>query len=129
MPRTPQSRWRVSPTLQTHARELRHAMTPAERKLWQRLRDRQILGAYFRAQHPVDRFILDFVCIKARLVIEVDGDSHAAQSDYDAERTNWLAAQHYYQVLRFTNGDITHNLESVLEAIRLALDLRPPKAH
>jgi very-short-patch-repair endonuclease len=110
--------------IKTRARALRREMTPAERKLWQHLRDGRLDGAYFRAQHAVGRFILDFVCLKARLVIEVDGDTHAAQTDYDAERTAWLTTQRHYQVLRFLNSDIHHNLEAVLETIRLALEER-----
>jgi very-short-patch-repair endonuclease len=64
---------------------------------------------------------VDFICIKARLVVEVDGDTHAGQADYDAERTAWLAAQHRYRVLRFDNRDIHTNLDAVIDAIRAAL--------
>jgi very-short-patch-repair endonuclease len=96
-------------------------MTPAERALWARLSERQVASAYFRAQHAVDRFIVDFVCVKARLVVEVDGDAHAQQVDYDAERSAWLAAQRRFRVLRFTNQEIHNNLDEVVEAIRAAL--------
>jgi very-short-patch-repair endonuclease len=107
--------------VQARARQLRRDMTPAERALWERLRERQVGGAYFRAQHAVGRFIVDFICIKARLVVEVDGDTHASQADYDAERTAWLAAQRRYRVLRFDNRDIHTNLDAVIDAIRAAL--------
>ena len=100
-------------------------MTPAEIKLWQRLRGHQVRGAHFRKQHPVGNFIVDFFCATAKLVIEIDGDVHALQQEYDAERTQWLNAQHRYRVIRFTNDDVLHNIEAVLEAIAVALS-EPP---
>jgi very-short-patch-repair endonuclease len=113
-------RWRASSSVQTRARELRQSMTPAERKLWLRLRSAQ-LGAHFRKQHAVGRFIVDFYCASAKLVIEIDGDSHAAQVEYDAERTRWLQEHKGYRVLRFTNQEVVHNLEEVLGKIKAAL--------
>jgi very-short-patch-repair endonuclease len=75
----------------------------------------------FRRQHAVGRFIVDFLCAKARLVIEVDGDTHADQVEYDAERTQWLNEQNDYRVIRFTNDDIHHNIDAVLATILEAL--------
>ena len=121
MTKRPPRRWRAKQRVQARARQLRREMTPAERKLWKRLRDRQVDGAFFRAQHAVDRFILDFICVKAKLVVEIDGDTHAAQEEYDAERSAWLADQHRYRVLRFDNRDVHKNLEAVVEKIRAAL--------
>ncbi len=112
--------------MQQRARQLRRDMTAAEIKLWQRLRAHQLCGAHFRKQHAVDNFIVDFFCAKANLVIEIDGDSHALQQAYDAERTKWLNTQHRYRVLRFTNDAVLHNLESVLGAIAAALSEPPP---
>jgi very-short-patch-repair endonuclease len=103
--------------MQARARELRREMTPAERKLWSRIRFGQLDGAHFRRQHAVDRFIVDFFCARAKLVVEVDGDSHAIQVEYDAARTDWLNEQKHYRVLRFTNREVQHNIEAVLEAI------------
>jgi very-short-patch-repair endonuclease len=116
-------RWRAPQPVQARARQLRREMTPAESALWERLRDRQLEGAHFRAQHAVDRFIVDFICVKARLVVEVDGDGHAerAQADYDLERTAWLAAQRRYRVLRFDNAQVMGDLDRVVAAIRAAL--------
>ena len=120
MPRksnAPRKRWRASVEMQTRARELRREMTPAERKLWARIRDGQLDGAHFRKQHAVGNFIVDFFCAKAKLVIEVDGDTHADQVEYDEERTRWLNEQKHYRVIRFTNDDVHRNLDAVLERI------------
>ena len=96
-------------------------MTPAEKKLWQRIRRGQIEGAHFRKQHAVGRFILDFFCAKAKMVIEVDGAIHAERVEYDAERTRWLNEQKDYRVIRFTNDEVHQNIDAVLEKIREAL--------
>ena len=112
------NRWRSSIPVQARARELRREMTPAERKLWQRIRDGQLDGAHIRRQHAVGRFIVDFFCAKSKLVIEVDGDTHAEQVEYDAERTQWLNEQKHYRVIRFTNDEVSHNLDAVVENIR-----------
>ena len=114
-------RWRASKEMQQRARELRKEMTPAEKKLWQYLRGEQLAGAHFRKQHAVDTYIVDFFCAKSKLVIEVDGDSHAEHMEYDAARTQWLSEQHDYRVLRFTNREVLTNIDAVVEAIRAAL--------
>ncbi len=124
MPGLPRRRWRSSAAVQTRARELRQTLTPAERRLWQRLRSGQLGGHLFRRQYPAGRVIVDFFCPDAKLVIEIDGDSHGQQVDYDAERTRWLSEQKKYRVIRFTNSDVEHNLDAVLDAILAAL--RPP---
>ena len=110
-------RWRASREIQERARQLRKEMTPAERKLWARIRDGQLDGAHFRKQHAVGRFIVDFFCARSRLVIEVDGDSHADRVEYDTERTQWLNEQKHYRVVRFTNDEVSHRIEAVLERI------------
>jgi very-short-patch-repair endonuclease len=109
-------RWRTTATTQERARELRRAQTPAEQRLWSRLRSKQLYGLKFRRQHPVGRFVVDFCCISRKLVIEIDGDSHASQEAYDQARTAWLEEQGY-RVVRFTNREVTYNLDAVLEAI------------
>jgi very-short-patch-repair endonuclease len=121
-----QSHWRASIAMQSRARQLRREMTPAESKLWQRLRGHQVRGAHFRKQHAVGNFIVDFFCATANLVIEIDGDVHALQQEYDAARTQWLTTQHRYRVIRFRNDDVLHNIEAVLEAIVAALSEPPP---
>src|SRR4051794_22135472 len=93
---------RIPPGVLARAREMRHEQTPAEQKLWAVVRGKQLYGHKFRRQHPIGRFIADFYCAEARLVIELDGESHAAQQEYDAIRTAYLQAQGY-RVIRFTN--------------------------
>jgi very-short-patch-repair endonuclease len=113
---TRHKRWRTTASIQDRARELRRDQTPAEQKLWARLRNKQVYGLKFRRQHPIGRFIVDFCCIPTKLIIELDGDSHAAQIEYDQERTAWLE-ERGYRVVRFTNREVTHQLDAVLEAI------------
>ena len=112
---TTEKQHRIYPPILARARELRQPQTPAESKLWARLRNSQ-LGFKFRRQHPIDRFIADFYCAACRLVVEVDGDSHARQVEYDAARTEWLS-ERGYRVIRFANRDVYQNLDAVLEAI------------
>jgi very-short-patch-repair endonuclease len=106
---------RISPAIRARARELRQPQTPAERVLWSRLRNRQ-LGYKFRRQHPIGCYIVDFYCAERKLAIEIDGDSHAEQVEYDAERTAWLAEQGV-RVVRFTNRQVHRQTDDVLEAI------------
>ena len=113
---------RIYPPLLQRARDMRHPLTPAEKKVWDRVRNGQ-LGYKIRRQHVIDRFIADFYCASAKLVIEIDGDTHAEpdQAQYDAARTEWLEARGYH-VVRFDNHDVHKNLESVLMAIREAIE-------
>ncbi|MFM7427648.1 MAG: endonuclease domain-containing protein [Elainella sp.] len=101
------------------ARRLRKHPTPAEHLLWQAIRERQLNGLKFRRQHPVDAFIADFYCPQRRLIIELDGEIHQHQAEYDGARTQRLQDLGY-KVLRFHNSEITSNLEQVLRAILAA---------
>ena len=84
------------PSLQLqYARELRRNSTDAERWLWQRLRNRQLLGHKFRRQVPIGPYIVDYICLELWLVIEVDGSQHRQQKDYDEGRSQFLAMQAY----------------------------------
>jgi very-short-patch-repair endonuclease len=103
------------------AQENRQQPTEAEEKLWQRLRNRQ-LGFKFRRQHAIDQFVVDFVCIEKNLMVEVDGESHADQQEYDAERSRMLNTRGF-QVIRFWNHEVINNIGDVLARIRQALDL------
>jgi very-short-patch-repair endonuclease len=106
------------------ARGLRRRETDAEKKLWSRIRDRKIDGWKFRRQVPYDRYVLDFFCFEASLVIEVDGGQHAEErAVYDRARTAFLE-QEGLKVLRFWNGDVLTNLDGVIETIYLALGQR-----
>ncbi|MEL6350388.1 MAG: DUF559 domain-containing protein [Cyanobacteria bacterium J06627_28] len=98
------------------ARELRKSQTSAEQVLWLFLRGRRLCGAKFRRQHNIDRFIADFYCHEAQLVIELDGSIHQTQKDKDSERDAWMIANGL-TVLRFENKAIRNNLDSVLETI------------
>jgi len=91
-------------------------MTPAERALWGGLRKRQLAGCLFRRQYPLGRYIVDFVCLEKRLVVEVDGGQHTEQAEADRERTAWLEAQGY-RVVRFWNTDVLGAVAAVVEAI------------
>jgi very-short-patch-repair endonuclease len=109
----------ASPTGITRARRLRLDATDAERRLWYRLRSRQIDGAKFVRQERIGPYVVDFVCREQRLIIEVDGGQHATDHR-DAVRDRWLSDRGY-RVLRFWNNDVLSNTEGVLEAIAAAL--------
>jgi len=98
-----------------HARALRSRMTNAERKLWYALRDRRFQSFKFRRQVPIGRFIADFVCFEARLIVEVDGGQHA-DSLRDQYRDRWFAANRF-RVLRFWNNEVLSNLEGVMTVL------------
>ena len=98
------------------AAELRRDRTDAEAKLWQVLRRRQLLGLKFRCQHGLERYIVDFACPAARLIVELDGGQHADRAEQDAERTRVLESKGY-RVLRFWNTDVLENLDGVVQAI------------
>jgi very-short-patch-repair endonuclease len=107
---------------QDRARALRRNMTEAEKKLWSRLRERQIGNLKFRRQAPLEGYIVDFLCIEKRLVIEVDGGQHAELTAEDAERTAKLEAKGY-RVLRFWNPDVMRNINGVVEMIMRAVGM------
>lgn len=112
-------RIRTSAQIQHRARELRREMTPAERLLWSRLRNRRLEGLKFRRQHPLGPFIADFYCAACRLVVEIDGDIHDLQPERDAARTEQFE-QYGYRVIRFRNVQVLNDLEDVLAAIEAA---------
>jgi len=97
------------------ARHLRGSLTEAETLLWYHLRRRQLAGLRFRRQHPIGIYIVDFVCIETRVIVELDGSQHL-DSPTDAEREAWLRSQGFH-VLRFWNDDVVSRTEDVLAAI------------
>jgi very-short-patch-repair endonuclease len=103
-------------TILDNARILRKTLTDAEKLLWHLLRGRQIGGLRFRRQVPLGRYIADFVCHEANLVIELDGGQHAEQVRYDKKRTQWLEKEGY-RVQRFWNNEVLQNVDGVLEVI------------
>jgi very-short-patch-repair endonuclease len=108
--------------LRTRARELRNNPTDAERTLWGQLRLWQLDGYKFRRQQPLGRYIVDFVCLEKRVVVEVDGGQHGDQ--VDAERDNWLRDEGFV-VLRFWNNEVLQNMDAVREVILRNLQNTP----
>src|SRR5688572_7052621 len=106
------------------ARELRANATATERFLWQHLRLRQLGGHKFRRQRPIGPYVVDFVCLEKRLVIEVDGGQHNTQAPQDAEREAWLR-QEGYTVLRFWNHEVLTDIETVKNVICSTLNAAP----
>src|SRR5918911_22959 len=116
MPRKPRS----NPKIKHRAIQLRKVSTPAERKLWWRIRNDQ-LGVTFRRQHALGNYIPDFCSPKAKLIIEMDGSQHLNQQEYDEERTKYLESIGY-KVIRFWNNAVMNDIESVIRAIMQALE-------
>jgi very-short-patch-repair endonuclease len=103
-----------------NAKSLRGNQTEAEKLLWYNLRAGRFLNFKFKRQKPIDKYIVDFVCLEQKLIIKLDGGQHAEQLDADEKRTKFLESQGY-RVLRFWNNDVINNLESVLEEIKAHL--------
>lgn len=106
----------VTPAKVARARELRSSATFEERILWEHLRAHRLRGLHFRRQQVIDGFIVDFYCHSERLVIEVDGEVHEAQTEYDAERDTILRARGL-RMLRFTNSEVRECLPAVIDRI------------
>lgn len=111
-----------NPSLKPLARQLRKQPTKAEKRLWRQLRSKQIAGVQFYRQKPLQSYIVDFYCAAAKLVIEVDGDSHFndEQIQYDSDRTKKLEDMGL-RVLQFTNQEVLREMEGVLEVIEEAV--------
>jgi len=105
-------------------RVLRRNMTDAEQALWRRLRRCQVKGCKFRRQHPFGDFILDFVCMEAKLIIEVDGGQHN-ESAQDSARDQALMNAGF-RVMRFWNNQVLNEIESVVESVWLELERLNP---
>ncbi len=117
----------VAGKLQDLARDNRKEPTEAEEKLWQQIRA-HATGGRIRRQHIIDRYIVDFVSLPKRLVIEVDGSIHEARQEEDAARTARLK-ELGFDVLRFTNDEVMAELPRVVDTIKATLDARPNVAH
>ena len=106
----------------SRATVLRRSATGAEATLWKALRRSELNSWKFRRQHPIDRFVADFVCLKAKLVVEVDGVTHGdpAAISRDTERTRVIEAAGFH-VIRVNNTDLRDNLDGVLETILAAV--------
>lgn len=108
-----------------NAKRLRAEPTDAESILWSALRNRQLHGFKFRRQVPRNKYIVDFLCAKAKLIIEVDGGQHASRTEEDDVRTRHLERDGY-RVLRFWNNEVLTNIEGVLQVIEAALINKGP---
>ena len=108
----------------SRARQLRKNPTDAERLIWQKLRFWQVDGCKFRRQQPLGRYIVDFVCLQKRLIIELDGGQHAERVDYDKQRDAWLHDQGFV-VLRFWDNDVFKNIDGIMEMIGKNLQSTP----
>ena len=111
-------------TLLSRAKEMRKNPTKAESLLWNELRTKK-LGNKFRQQHPIDNYIVDFVCLSKRLIIEVDGEIHQYQLEKDGERELLLKEKKGFRILRFTNDEVINNRETVLSKIKETLKILP----
>jgi len=103
-------------------------MTSAEQILWRQLRKFEVKGSHFRRQVVIGPYIADFVCLAARLVIEVDGSQHGNELDrrHDEMRTRWLQSEGY-RVIRFWNNDVMNRTEAVIETIHGLIHATPPR--
>ena len=108
------------------ARKLRREMTDTERILWSELRGRRLGHHRFRRQHPIGPYVVDFVCLEKRFIIEIDGGHHSEpeQLQRDTRRTRWLEGAGYI-VFRATNTDVFENIDGVANTILGELDRRP----
>lgn len=102
--------------LRPAVQEMRAEPTRAEQILWRHLRDRRLNGLKFRRQHAIDRFVVDFFCREAALIIEVDGPIHNHQRVEDVEREQILL-DYGFSIMRFTNQEVFENIDSVLAKI------------
>jgi adenine-specific DNA-methyltransferase len=111
--------------LRAFKKALRSAQTDAEEMLWYHLRNRNTANLKFRRQHVLQGFIVDFVCLEKKLVVELDGSQHAETKAqiYDEQRTGKLEEAGFY-LMRFWNSDVFNHLDGVLEAIYIALEAR-----
>ncbi len=112
---------RTTPGIFGRAKQLHRNMTPAETKLWARLRAHRMKDVHFRNQHAIGNYIVDFCAPRRKLIIELDGSQHLEQEEYDTERTAFLKSKGY-KVLRFWNNEVINDTEKVMHVIDFALE-------
>ena len=98
------------------AKHLRKNQAPAEQLVWEGVRNRRCGGYKFRRQVRIDQYVVDFLCVAKKVIVEIDGVSHEGREDYDAQRTKHLEMRGYH-VIRFTNDDVYEDVDAVIEAI------------
>ena len=106
----------MSKTPREFSKSLRRNQTAAEKKLWQELRSRRCGGYKFRRQYIIDEYVVDFVCISKKLVVEVDGPTHEGREDYDQNRTEHIRKRGY-RLIRFSNAEVLDETDAVVEGI------------
>jgi very-short-patch-repair endonuclease len=111
-------------SLLDNAKVLRRSQTDVEQKLWYHLRAHRFMGKKFKRQKPIGQYVVDFVCLEDKLIIELDGGQHTENVEYDHVRDSWLRSEGY-TVLRFWNNELMNEMEGVLEQIRLTLSPSP----
>lgn len=111
-------------TILDNAKALRSTQTDAEQILWYHLRAHRFMGKKFKRQKPIGRYVVDFVCLEEKLIVELDGGQHTDHVDYDQVLDSWLKNEGY-TVLRFWNNQVMQELEGVLERIWLNLSPSP----
>jgi very-short-patch-repair endonuclease len=123
---------RTTPKVFGHAKQLHRNMTPAEVKLWARLRAHRLEGIHFRNQHAIGNYVVDFpqrgavqCAPRKKLIIELDGSQHLEQEGYDKTRTEFLESKGY-QVLRFWNHHVMNDIEGVIRAIMQVMESEHP---
>ena len=114
---------RRDPLYSGRAREMRSNATAAERRMWGILRAKRMGELKFRRQHPLGQYIVDFICLPARIVIEVDGDTHGDEREMaDQKRTDYIE-KIGFRVIRFWNHDVLNYTDDVADAIAHELDI------
>ena len=106
----------VKKILLNNAKNLRKNQTEAEKLLWKHLKAKQINGHKFRRQHPMGKFITDFICLEKKLVVELDGGQHVLNKEKDIERDKWFYNEGF-EVLRIWNNEVFHNINGIMEVI------------
>ena len=109
----------------SRARDLRKTSTEVEKILWHHLRNRNLCDVKFKRQYRIGHYIVDFICLQRKLIIELDGSQHYDTEQYDAKRTSYLKARGY-EVIRFWNNAITEDIDPVLQKIHLESEVLSP---
>ncbi len=98
------------------AKKLRKTQTPREEKLWYLLRNRRFKEYKFRRQYPIGNYIVDFICLSKKIIVELDGSGHLQSKSYDQQRDVFIRSRGY-KIIRFWNNELESNLEGVLNKI------------
>ena len=106
------------------AKELRKNMTPQERKLWKILRNHQFYNFEIRRQYPIDKYFVDFICRKKKIIIEIDGGQHNKKEDIEYDKKmSFDLSKLGYKVIRFWNNDIDENLDGVYKILQKEFEI------